>query len=218
MQVQSLGWEDPLEEGMSTHSGILFFFFFFNENPETLIGSESYLSRTWAVYSSLQHQFLLRGYFPSHLSVPAIPDWLQRCSKHAHTSVSIRAHSDFWFPVTFPTTALYPRRFHSQKVTYPSPPHHTLEKPGVPSQAPPPAFFWKAVKMLKLFRSSSFFPSLVLFFSTSLVVRVISAAGKSPWVTTFPMILRYRLAHFLLVSFTLTSSPAPASRGTGRLR
>ena len=24
-QVQSLGWEDPLEEGMSTHSGILFF-------------------------------------------------------------------------------------------------------------------------------------------------------------------------------------------------
>ena len=23
MQVQSLGWEDPLEEGMSTHSSIL---------------------------------------------------------------------------------------------------------------------------------------------------------------------------------------------------
>ena len=23
MQVQSLGWEDPLEEGMATHSGVL---------------------------------------------------------------------------------------------------------------------------------------------------------------------------------------------------
>ena len=120
------------------------------------------------------------------------------------TPVSVSAHTqDFWFPATFPTTALYPRRFHSQKVTYPSPPHHTLEKPGVPSQAPPPAFFWKAVKMLKLFWSSSFFPSLVLFFSTSLVIRVSSDAGKSPWVTIFAMILRYRLAHFLLVSFGL---------------
>ena len=135
------------------------------------------------------------------------------------TPVSVSAHTqDFWFPATFPTTALYPRRFHSQKVTYPSPPHHTLEKPGVPSQAPPPAFFWKAVKMLKLFWSSSFFPSLVLFFSTSLVIRVSSDAGKSPWVTIFAMILRCRLAHFLLVSFMLTGSPAPASRGTGRLR
>ena len=50
MQVKSLGQEDPLEEEMSIHSGTLFFF---NENTETLIGSESYLSRTWAVYSSL---------------------------------------------------------------------------------------------------------------------------------------------------------------------
>ena len=25
-RVQSLGWEDPLEEGMATHSSILFFF------------------------------------------------------------------------------------------------------------------------------------------------------------------------------------------------
>ena len=53
MQVQSLGQEDPLEEEMSTHSSILFFFFSFNENTETLIGSESHLSRTWAVHSSL---------------------------------------------------------------------------------------------------------------------------------------------------------------------
>ena len=30
-----------------------FFFFSFNENTETLIGSESHLSRTWAVHSSL---------------------------------------------------------------------------------------------------------------------------------------------------------------------
>ena len=29
MQVQSLGWEDPLEKGRATHSSILLFFFFF---------------------------------------------------------------------------------------------------------------------------------------------------------------------------------------------
>ena len=28
VQVQSLGWEDPLQKGMATHSSILFFFFF----------------------------------------------------------------------------------------------------------------------------------------------------------------------------------------------
>ena len=28
MQIQSLGWEYPLEEGMATHSSVLFFFFF----------------------------------------------------------------------------------------------------------------------------------------------------------------------------------------------
>ena len=27
--VQSLGWEDPLEKGMATHSSFLFFFFFY---------------------------------------------------------------------------------------------------------------------------------------------------------------------------------------------
>ena len=27
VQVQSLGWEDPLQKGMATHSSILFFFF-----------------------------------------------------------------------------------------------------------------------------------------------------------------------------------------------
>ena len=27
--VRSLGWEDPLEEGMATHSGLLLLFFFF---------------------------------------------------------------------------------------------------------------------------------------------------------------------------------------------
>ena len=28
-RVRSLGWEDPLEQGMAVHSSILFFFFFF---------------------------------------------------------------------------------------------------------------------------------------------------------------------------------------------
>ena len=29
VQVQSLGWDDPLQKGMATHSSILFFFFYF---------------------------------------------------------------------------------------------------------------------------------------------------------------------------------------------
>ena len=37
MQVQSLVWEDPLEEDMATHPSIL--------------GSESYGQRSWAGYS-----------------------------------------------------------------------------------------------------------------------------------------------------------------------
>ena len=28
--VRSLGWEDPLEKGMATHSSIHFFFYFWN--------------------------------------------------------------------------------------------------------------------------------------------------------------------------------------------
>lgn len=87
---------------------------------------------------------------------------------------------------------------HSQQVALPPHPHQTPGNPGVPfyssSSAP---FFEKAVKMCELFWSSSFFPSLISFFSISLAIRVISDAGKtSLWSKTFPMIFRYYSAHF----------------------
>jgi len=34
MQVQSLGWEDPLEEGMATHSSIIAWRVPWKEEPE----------------------------------------------------------------------------------------------------------------------------------------------------------------------------------------
>ena len=36
MQVQSLGWEDPLEEGMATHSSILAWRIPWTEEPDGL--------------------------------------------------------------------------------------------------------------------------------------------------------------------------------------
>ena len=42
--VQSLGWEDPLEEGMTTHSSILIWRIPWTEEPDGLqsIGSQSW--------------------------------------------------------------------------------------------------------------------------------------------------------------------------------
>ena len=43
MQVQSLGWEDPLEEGMATHSRILAWRIPWTEEPgEQSLGSQSH--------------------------------------------------------------------------------------------------------------------------------------------------------------------------------
>ena len=39
MQVQSLGWEDPLEEGMATHSNILAWRIPWTEEPNGLQSS-----------------------------------------------------------------------------------------------------------------------------------------------------------------------------------
>lgn len=112
--------------------------------------------------------------------------------------------------VTFPTTPLYSRRVSQPAGNFPFPTHPKLENPGVPfyssSSAP---FFEKAVKMFELFWSSSFFPSLISFFSISLVIWVISDAGKtSLWSKTFPMIFRYYSAHFS-ISFTLAKLSCP---------
>ena len=41
MQVQSLGWEDPLEEGLATHSSILAWRIPWTEEPVGLLSIES---------------------------------------------------------------------------------------------------------------------------------------------------------------------------------
>ena len=41
MQVQTLGWEDPLEEGMATHSSILAWEIPWKEEPGRLQSAES---------------------------------------------------------------------------------------------------------------------------------------------------------------------------------
>lgn len=89
------------------------------------------------------------------------------------TPASISGHTQISGLVPLFLPLLYiPGGSHSQQVAYPSPPHQTLENPGVPfhSSCFSAPFFWKAVKMFRLFWSSSFFPSLILFFSISLVI------------------------------------------------
>lgn len=103
-----------------------------NQNTETLIGSELYLSRTWAVHSSLQHQFLLRGEFSSHLS---------KCSSYTCcrgvpsmvTSASISGHTQISGLVPlFLSLPYIPGGSHSQQVTY----------------SPPPPLPWKTLECL----------------------------------------------------------------------
>ena len=45
-QVQSLGWENPLEKGMATHSSILAWIIPWTEKPGGLLSMES--QRIWA--------------------------------------------------------------------------------------------------------------------------------------------------------------------------
>ena len=50
MQVQFLGWEDPLEEGMATHSSILAWRIPWTEEPGRLWSIES---QSWAQLKQL---------------------------------------------------------------------------------------------------------------------------------------------------------------------
>ena len=64
-QVQSLGWEDPLEEGMATHSSILAWRIPWTEEPGGLqsIGSHR-VGRDWATNT---FSFTSTLYIPSNL-------------------------------------------------------------------------------------------------------------------------------------------------------
>ena len=54
-QVQSLGWEDPLEDGMATHSSILAWRIPWTEEPGRL-QSEFHGQRSQAGYSLWSHK------------------------------------------------------------------------------------------------------------------------------------------------------------------
>ena len=58
MQVQSLGWEDPLEEGMATHSSILAWRIPWAEEPGGLQSMGPQRFR----YDRAQHSTLFKGY------------------------------------------------------------------------------------------------------------------------------------------------------------
>lgn len=90
---------------------------------------------------------------------------------------------------TAPSTLQGP---HSQQVALPPRPQQTLAIPCAHHSSSFSApFLRKAVRMLRLFCSSSFLLSLILF-SMSLLIRASSEAGKSsPWSKIFPMIFRY---------------------------
>ena len=47
MQVQSLGWEDPLEEGLTTHSSVLAWRIPWTEEPGRLQSALSVLMAGW---------------------------------------------------------------------------------------------------------------------------------------------------------------------------
>ena len=51
-QVQPLGWEDPLEKGMSTHSSILAWRIAWTEEPGRLLHG---VAKSWTRLSDLAH-------------------------------------------------------------------------------------------------------------------------------------------------------------------
>ena len=56
MQVQSLGWEDPLEEEMATHSSILAWEIPWTEEPRKLQSKESQRLRPDLATKQQQHR------------------------------------------------------------------------------------------------------------------------------------------------------------------
>lgn len=101
------------------------------------------------------------------------------------TSVSVSGHAQIsGLVLLFPPLSYIPGKSHSQWVTLtsPHPPNTGKTEVSFYSSSFLAPFFWKAAKMFKLFWTSFFFPSLILF-SISVVT---SAAGKSsPWSKAF---------------------------------
>ena len=59
-QAQSLGWEDPLEKGMSTHSSILAWRIPWTEKPGRL---QSMASQSWTPHFSLPTYIFCEDFF-----------------------------------------------------------------------------------------------------------------------------------------------------------
>ena len=79
MQVQSLGWEDPLEEGMSTHSSILAWKIPWTEEPGGLqsMGSQR-VAHGWSSLAHLPTPPLTKAFICFHHVMgytAIIPEW-----------------------------------------------------------------------------------------------------------------------------------------------
>ena len=70
MQVQSLGWEDTLEEEMATHSSILAWKIPSAEKPGA--GYSPWVTKSWTPLSDFTFTFLVRKipkHYPPQLSI-----------------------------------------------------------------------------------------------------------------------------------------------------
>ena len=84
MQVWSLGWEDPLEEGMATHSSILAWGILWTEEPG---GLQSMVTKIWTRVTQLSRHILIITQWIGAIIIPILQmlslshRWLQKKKK-----------------------------------------------------------------------------------------------------------------------------------------
>ena len=89
--VQSLGWEDPLEEGMTTHSSFLAWRMPWTEEPGRLqfMGSQT-VRHDWVAFTFTLFSFMIGLGFECHLLPP--PPTLS--STHTHTIATVKSRKE----------------------------------------------------------------------------------------------------------------------------
>ena len=83
-RIRSLGWEDPLEEGMAIHSSIFFFFF----TPVFLTG-ESHGQKNLVGYSPCGHKESNTTEMASHTQPPRIQNKIQEEGEWSERNIKI---------------------------------------------------------------------------------------------------------------------------------